>query len=563
MTATLTATGNLSGDRARLRDELFAERGLSIEDYWGAIEKRLDWPLADGLNLAHECCDRWAGDRARIAISVHEPNGTITRWTFYDLMLASRSLANAFVAAGLQRGDRIAALLDQQVESYICALATWRAGLVYVPLFVGFGIDALAQRLDGAEAQAVVVDHRHRATYAKVETRLTSRPTVWTVAGPRGVGLMTGDTSVWHQIDSSSADFETARTQPNDCATLIYTSGTTGNPKGCLHPHSMLLPLQSFLRHTMALTTDDLVFAGANPGWSFGLYAAGMGVQSLGIARAIYTGAFEPAAWLDVMAKERVTYVVTAPSAYRPLIAAARTGLPDTIRGGLSAGEPLDASLTTAWRDIGGGPLQNAYGSSEMGMVLANLAFDDRDTPPGALTSPVPGFDVLLVDENGEPQPSEGIIGVKNARWPIIGYKDLDELWRSRTVNQVCVSGDRARRDDDGYYWFAGRHDDVIVTAGYNVGPAEVENVIAGIGGVREVAVVAAADAARGSVVRAVVVDDGSVPRTVLTGQIQSLVKDQLGRHAYPKIVDFIDRLPRTDTGKVLRNVLRDGGETS
>jgi len=166
----------------------------------------------------------------------------------------------------------------------------------------------------------------------------------------------------------------------------------------------------------------------------------------------------------------------------------------------------------------------------------------------------------VLVDESGQVQQDHGIIGVRDARWPIIGYKDLDDLWQAKTVNGVFLSGDLARRDADGYYWFAGRSDDVIVTAGYNVGPSEVENIVAGIVGVKDVAVVAAPDEARGSVVRAVVVDDGSIDRASLTGHIQKLVKEQLGRHAYPKIVDYVDALPRTEVGKVRRNVLRETG---
>lgn len=470
-------------------------------------------------------------------------------------------MANAFTTAGLKRGDRVAALLDQQVESYICALAAWRAGMVYVPLFVGFGTDAILQRIQSADVHAIVVDHRYRDTYASVHAELTRQPAVFAVAGPFGRGVRKGDSSFWEEVEAASPEHEIVETQPSECATLIFTSGTTGRPKGCLHPHSLILPLQSFLRHTAALTREDMVFAGASPGWSYGLYTAGLGVQSLGISRTVYTGAFDAAAWLRVFDSERVTYVMTAPSAYRPLAAlAARVEIADSVRGGLSAGEPLTPGLVKAWSAVGGGALQDGYGSSEMGMALANLAFDDRQVPAGALSSAVPGFDVVLVDEHGELQEGEGIIGVRNSRWPIIGYEDLDELWQAKTVNGVFLSGDLARRDADGYYWFAGRSDDVIVTAGYNVGPAEVESIVAGISGVKDVAVVAAPDEARGSVVRAVVVRDGTVDQVELTGQIQTLVKERLGRHAYPKIVDYVESLPRTEVGKIRRNVLRATG---
>jgi len=190
-------------------------------------------------------------------------------------------------------------------------------------------------------------------------------------------------------------------------------------------------------------------------------------------------------------------------------------------------------------------------------MILANLAFEDRVVPPGALSSMVPGFDVVLVDHDGQPGGDHGIIGVRSVRWPVLGYQGLDDLWASRTVGEVFLSGDVARRDEDGLYWFAGRDDDVIVTSGYNVGPAEVENIIAAIDGVAEVAVVAAPDPDRGSVVRAVVVSDGATDRTHISTEIQRRVKERLGRHAYPKIIDYVEALPRTEVGKIKRSAVR------
>lgn len=548
----------MSRRHIELRDELLCERHLPIDEYWASAERRLDWPIKRGLNLAHECCDRWADDRGRIALTVYDGDGQVTRWSFYELMVASRSLANAFIDSGLRRGDRVVALIDQQVEAYICALAAWRAGLVYVPMFVGFGTDALVGRIESANASAIVVDSRYRSAFGRAQELLHNHSAVWTISGADGVGITQGDFSFWHEVRTHSADFDTVVTAPSDCATLIYTSGTTGKPKGCLHPHSLLLPLQSFVRHVIAPGCDDVVFAGANPGWSYGLYTAGLGVQSLGVSRVIYNGQFDASAWLEVMRNEDVTYVATAPSALRPLIAAAtKSGLPKSIRGGLSAGEPLTASITEQWTALGGGQLQDGYGSSEMGMVLANLAFEERHVPPAALSSPVPGFDVVLVDRDGQPSGDHGIIGVRRMRWPILGYQGLDELWASRTVGEVFLSGDVARRDESGLFWFGGRDDDVIVTSGYNVGPAEVENIIATIDGVTEVAVVAAPDPDRGSVVRAVVVDDGTIDRANITADIQSAVKERLGRHAYPKIVDYVQALPRTDVGKIKRSAVR------
>jgi len=532
---------------------------MASDEVWKAAEQRLDWPISEGLNTAHECADRWARDRARIALIVRHPDGSSERWTFADLARASSKLATAWRAAGLKRGDRVAALVGQQVEASIAALAAWRAGFVYMPLFVGFGPDALAQRLNGGEPAAIVVDHRYRAELATALETVQGEPRIYTVTGERGQGLIRGDRSLWAELEAHGADTEPVRTSAADPATLIYTSGTTGAPKGCIQPHSLLLTIQPFVRHVFALQPGDMFFSGANPGWSYGLYTTGFGPMSLGHPRVIYTGDFDPRTWLRIFEEERVTYFAAAPSALRRLVNVAnKFGLPAGIRGATSAGEPLDAPLARAWRELSGSDIQDGYGQSESAMSLANLAHDETPLVPGALASVVPGFDIALVDEQGVPQADQGIIALRSPRYQACtGYRNGEDLWAARWKGEYFLTGDVARRDEDGRFWFVGRDDDLIVTSGYNVGPSEVENIILDNPGVAEAAVVAAPDAERGSVVRAVVVLNGKVAAALAEEEIRAAVREKLGRHAYPRIIDFVDELPRTETGKIKRNVLR------
>jgi acetyl-CoA synthetase len=387
---------------------------------------------------------------------------------------------------------------------------------------------------------------------------------VYTITGPSGTGLSRGDFSFWAELDRHGADTEMVVTASNEPATLIYTSGTTGAPKGCLQSHSLPLTIQSFMRHTFALESSDLLFTGANPGWSYGLYTTGIGPMSLGHPRVVYTGDFDPKVWLKIFEQEQVTYVAAAPSAFRRLTeAAGRYGLPSSVRGATSAGEPLDAPLAKAWHDLTGSDIQDGYGASESAMVLANLAYPEQPTLPGALTSVIPGFDVELVDEDGNPVQGPGILALKSPRYQASsGYLNGAELWAARWRGDRFLTGDMFRIDSEGRYWFVGRSDDLIVTSGYNVGPTEVEGIILAHPGVAEVAVIGATDPTRGTVVRAVVVANGTVPQDQLATELQDAVRTTLGRHAYPRIVDFVSELPKTETGKIKRNLLRDPAVT-
>lgn len=549
----------MTRDEPTLEHALRQERRLSSDQVWDAAELRLDRPISQGVNTAHECSDRWARDPSRVAIIVCDPDGTHRRWTFAELTQASSRLATAWRAAGVRRGDRVAAVVTQQVETYICALAAWRSGLIYVPLFVGFGASAVSERVASCEPAVVVVDSRYRSMLTDALSLAGVDPKIYTI-GPAAV-LEHGDRSLWDEIERNIANSPALSTAASDPATLMYTSGTTGKPKGCIQPHSLILTLQPFARHVFALTANDLLFAAANPGWAYGLYVTGASPMSLGLPRVVYTGDFDPEQWLRVIADQSVTFLSAAPSAYRRLVEAVReNGLPSTVRGATSAGEPLDTPLAEAWHALTGFDIQDGYGQSEAAMMLATLACDETPLQYGSLSSSVPGFDVELVDADGVVQPEEGIIALWRPRYQAsLGYWNADDLWAARWRGEYFLTGDVARRDSEGRYRFVGRDDDVIVTSGYKVGPSEVETVMLSHPQVRDAVAVAAPDARRGSVVRAVLVlAEGAKPEQV-GEEIRAMVRSQVGRHAYPRVIDFIDELPRNQAGKVLRHLIRRG----
>jgi acetyl-CoA synthetase len=539
--------------------DLLAERELSSDEVLRQAEARLDWPITKGLNSAHESCDRWAGEPARVALIECQPDGRSRRWTFAELADASSRLATAWRSAGVRRGDRVASVLGSRAEAYIGALAAWRSGIVYQPLFAGFGPAGLAERIKSSQPAAVLVGPPLRDRLTAAFAMAGCDPLVYTVADADGSGCLPGDRSFWTAINTNAPNSPVVVTAPTDTATLLYTSGTTGAPKGCLMPHSTVLSLQPFVRHVLALESSDILFCGAGPGWAYGLYALGFAVMALGHPVMIYTGKFDPAKWLAVIAEQRPTVLAAAPSAIRRLASAAQGGgVPDSLRSATCAGEPLDAALAQRWRELAGFDLRDSFGQSELAMVLGNLAHGDTPVTAGALASAVPGLDVALVDEHGIPQSTQGILAVRKPKYQTCtGYRNQHDIWAGRWRGEYFLSGDIFRRDEQGRYRFVGRQDDLIVTSGYNVGPSEVEDILLAHRGVAEAAVVPAPDPDRGSVVRAVIVLNGLSPGEVVAEDVRQMIAETLGRHAAPQIIDFVDALPRNETGKVKRDELR------
>lgn len=541
--------------------ELMNERALSAAEVWQAAEARLLQPMSKGLNTVTEVCDRWADDPNRTAFIVRDsPRVPGRRWTFAEVADASARLATALAQFGVGRGDRVAAVLPQGIEAHLSALAVWRLGAVFVPVYPGFGVDGLQQRLGHSRPVSVITDHASGSAVHEA-TAGTATRTILVRAENEASPAEPGISDFWALVHSHEPLQGVARTAASDTATLLYTSGTTGTPKGCQLPHSYLVTMQPYTRHTYALGSDDVFASTSSPGWVNGLFSAGFCVSGEGVARVLYTGRFDPEAWIEILEQEHVTYFSSAPSAMRRIIPAFDTmGFPSSLRGGACAGEHQGAELARQWSTHCDSPLQETYGTTEIGLVMATPAYPASTQEPGALPPAVPGFEVALLDPTGHPTADEtGVIGVRSAG-PVgcTGYLDQDRLWAERWSGGWYVTGDLARRDALGQFWFRGRDDDLIVTSGYNVGPAEVEGVLATHPLVRDVAVLAAPDTTRGSVVRAVVVPAVGADLPMLKGELQTLARERLGRHAYPRRIDFADDLPRNAAGKVERRALRD-----
>ena len=320
--------------------------------------------------------------RGRVALTICDATGETTRFTFQELTRQSARTAKVFARLGLHPGDRVAAILGRQIETWLCCLAAWRSGLVYVPLFAGFGSDAIALRLRLTEPKAVVTAAASAGVVAEALEKAGLDPVVLTVgfapSNPAG-GL-----DFWSAFTDADVDGPVVPTSPDDPATLTFTSGTTSEPKGCVIPHSGFVSLLPFVRHVMQVGPDDLLFSTSDPGWTYGLYTTGAAAMALGIPRFVYGGDFEPVRWRQLILAENVTFVAGAPSAYRRLVEALPGGTSlGLVRGATSAGERLDPETADTWRRLTGTPLRDGYGVSEIGMIIGGRGSPRPGLPSG------------------------------------------------------------------------------------------------------------------------------------------------------------------------------------
>jgi len=532
---------------------------LEQTDDYEKLCRDFRWEIPARFNLATACCDRHADGSSRLALIYVDEDGGVRRTSFDELASMSRRFANVLKADGLVRGDRIALFLSQSLELPVAHLAAFRSGLVSIPLFALFGEDALQFRLSNSAARAVVTDAAGWEKLKKIRERLPNLQNVYLV----GEEAASGTKSFWGEIAKATADFATVDTAAEDPAMIIYTSGTTGNPKGALHAHRVLLGhLPNVeMTHDFFPQPGDVMWTPADWAWIGGLFDALFPAWYHGVPVVGHRAKkFDSHAAMQLMADHAVRNVFLPPTALKLMRQAGVKHPGVKLRSIFTGGESLGIELLDWVRATFGIEAHEAFGQTECNLAIGNNAklFPIR---PGSMGKATPGFDVRIVDDKGNelPRGSRGIIGVHQPN-PVtmIEYWKNPEATARKFAGEFLLTGDLGRQDDDGYFWYVSREDDVITSAGYRIGPSEIEDTLLKHPAVAMSAVVGIPDPVRTESVKAwIVLRPGFAPSEALAREIQDFVKVQLAAHEYPRFVQFTETLPMTATGKVLRRELR------
>ncbi|BCT33479.1 AMP-binding protein [Pseudomonas protegens] len=526
-------------------------------NYQHTVDAALAGSLS-ALNACVECCDRHALP-GRIALFWEGRDGSSATYTFTELQDKAARLANFLLAQGVGKGDKVAGLLPRNVELLITVLATWRIGAVYQPLFTAFGPKAIEHRLNSSQAKVVVTDGVNRPKLLEV----ADCPTVVTVGGAKGQGIVRGDFSFWAELEQYPAQCEPVLLSGEDPFLLMFTSGTTGPSKALEVPLKAIVAFQAYTRDAVDLRPEDAFWNVADPGWAYGIYFGVTGPLGLGHPITFYDGPFTLESTCRVINKYGITNLTGSPTAYRLLIAGGDQ-FARSIKGRLrivsSAGEPLNPEVIRWFAEQLDVVIHDHYGQTELGMVLCNHHGLDHPVHVGAAGFASPGHRIVVLDEEyrelGVGQP--GILAIDRRQSPMCWFAGYAGVPTKAFVGDYYLSGDTVELNQDGSISFVGRSDDVITTSGYRVGPFDVESALIEHPAVVEAAVVGKPDPERTELVKAFVVLSEQYRATPeLAEELRQHVRKRLAAHSYPREIEFVSDLPKTPSGKLQRFILR------
>jgi len=540
---------------------------------WEEAARALDGlPGGRGLNAAHEAVDRHAAGprRARAALRLLAKSGGVRDVGYGELAALSSRFANALGALGVARGERVFALCGRTLDLYVAALGALKAGAVFCPLFSAFGPEPIRQRLALGDARVLVTSEvLYRRKLAGLREALPGLAHVL-LAGEETPGEAPAGTR-WLAplLAAASERFEIPATDPEDPALLHFTSGTTGRPKGALHVHRAVVAHHATGRLALDLHDDDVYWCTADPGWVTGTSYGILAPLAHGVTSLVDEAEFDAERWYRTLERERVSVWYTAPTAVRMLMKAgaalARGFDLSRLRFAASVGEPLNPEAVVWGEQALGLPIHDNWWQTETGgIMIANFAA--LEIRPGSMGLPLPGIEAAIVRREPDGSVVEiaepGVQGELALRpgWPSMfrAYLGDEERYRRCFASGWYLSGDLARRDADGYFWFVGRADDVIKSSGHLIGPFEVESALMEHPAVAEAGVIGKPDPVAGEIVKAfVALRPGFDASEALRREIHGFARSRLGAAVAPKELAFVAGVPKTRSGKILRRLLK------
>jgi acetyl-CoA synthetase len=524
---------------------------------WKHVLQALEWKATEKVSLGYSIVDRHI-ERLHPALWVVDSNGGERSYSYRELSEASNRFANLLQALGVNPGDRVGGFMPRGAEVLIAIIGTLKVGAVYVPIFTGFGADAIRYRLEHATARLLV-------THQSVKERLPSDIELRTICVTDGVSTLPEGWFDFHrELEKQAPLASCVLRDRSDVCTLIYTSGSTGPPKGGAIAVNFLAAIWPYIVYGLGLRSDDVFWPTGDPGWGYGFVCY---LGALAAGGTIVTVESNPTTdlCLSVLKRYQVTNLATTPTLLRGLVALGDEKLREErsdLRAISSCGEPLNAKVVETFQKLWNVTPMDHFGATEFAIPVGNFNAISLAVKPGSMGRVFPGFQIAIVDDEGKEIEADtiGLIGKKtdeNCLYWVKYWSDPDGS-RDLVRHGWIVTGDLGRTDSEGYFWFEGRVGDMIKSAGYRIGPFEIESALLKHHAVAEAAVVGKPDALRGEIVKAfVVLRSGIVASDELAKQLSLFVKDTVGKHQYPRVIEFADGLPKTETGKIQRFALR------
>ncbi|MBI4290741.1 MAG: acetate--CoA ligase [Betaproteobacteria bacterium] len=539
---------------------------------WEAARAELQGLPGGGINIAHEAVDRHAsGARAgHVAIRWLGRQGAVEEYSYRDLSRLSARFANVLRGLGLAKGERVYALTGRIPELYVAALGTWKAQGVFCTLFSAFGPEPIRARMAIGEARILVTTETlYRKKIAGIRASLTALRHVLIVGEDGKAPELEGTLDYRRLLEAAHDQFTIPPTDAEDMALLHFTSGTTGTPKGAVHVHGAVIAHHITGKLALDLHAQDIFWCTADPGWVTGTSYGIIAPLTNGLTSIVDEADFDAERWHEILERERVSVWYTAPTAIRMMMKAgadlARARTRPALRFLASVGEPLNPEAVRWGVEAFGLPFHDNWWQTETGgIMIANFA--SMDIRPGSMGKPLPGIEAAIVQAGSDGSlrivdtpNSEGELALKSG-WPCMfrAYLHEPERYRKCFSGDWYLTGDLARRDADGYFWFVGRKDDVIKTSGHLIGPFEVESVLMEHPAVAEAGVIGKPDPMAMELIKCfVALKKGFEPGEALKKELLAHARKRLGAVVAPKELEFMDNLPKTRSGKVMRRLLK------